>query len=371
MDDVKQKSRKRVRVTVEVPQELSKISVKTNETTDEEREDYKAIPVSSPKPYARGDSLTIDLSEMVNNPLYSDIIITCKDKEEFHACKLLLAARSEYFNRLLFSSTRHQTKSSHIPNKITISELTSSAVKVVLEYLYTGKVSDKTLTIDIVSDAYNGATFFLLPNLKKIITRFMKSYMKHCHNVSSSNQIAKILSKVSENSISTDDNQLIDAICKFLMSKSLYKIDYQNLSSKALEFLLSYTLNIKEGNVATTEYDIFRYCILWAVNQISMNDVLYFLLLLPSNEDLEGQKGSGMREWNPIDPNNSLLQKHKATIISMLKPILNFIDFHLIHPSILANIIEPLGIVEQQILNAIYRDQAVGGFAQMKRGVQE
>jgi hypothetical protein len=298
--EVRQKLRKRARVTVEASSESPKVSVKTNDITGGDNHTDKKIkhetPTSSSKPYARGDSLTVDLADMIDNPLYSDVIIACKDDEEFHACKLLLAARSEYFNKL-FSSPQ-QESSSHLPDKIPVSGLTSSAVKVALEYLYTGELSEKTLTIDIVSDAYNGATFFSLPKLKEIIIQYIKSCMENCHNVGSSNQIAKILSKIAVNSTSSssddDDNQFIDAICKFLMSESLYNIDYQNLSTKALEFLLSHTLNIEEGNFATTEYDVFRYCILWAVDQISKNDVVYFLIVLPSNEDLDGQKGSGM-----------------------------------------------------------------------------
>ncbi|CAI2182431.1 6227_t:CDS:1 [Funneliformis geosporum] len=370
MSEVRKKLRKRVRVTEAIPNEIPKKTNKSNKTTDADEHTAKKIKETA-KPFTRGVSLTLDLTDMINNPLYSDIIITCKDGEELNACKLLLSARSEYFNKL-FSSTKQEAKDS--TNKINIAELPSSAVKVVLEYLYTGNVSDKTLTIDILSDAYNGATVFLLPNLKEMIVQFMKTYMKHRHNVSSSNQIAKILSKVSDNSIITtlsssdDDNQLIDEICRFLMSKSLYNIEYQNFSSKALEFLLHRTLNIKEGNFVTPEYDVFKYCILWAVDQISRNDVLNFWLLLPNNEDSEGQE-SFCRECNPIDSNNELLKQHRSTISSILKSILNYIDFRLIHPNILANVIEPLEIVNPSILIAAYRYQAQlnDGFVQTRR----
>ncbi|CAB4378129.1 unnamed protein product [Rhizophagus irregularis] len=369
MDDARKNLRnKRPRVT-ETPQE---VSTKTNDTTDEECEDYKTTTNSPPKPYTRGDSLIVDLTDMIDNPLYSDLIIRCNDDEELHANKLFLAGRSNYFHNLLLS-TQEQTKS----NKIIIKEVTSSIFKVVLEYFYTGNVSDETLTIDIVPDAYYGATAFLLPNLKEIIVQFMKSYMEHCHNVGSSNQIAKILSKISDNSINDindDDDQLIDEICKFLMSKSLYNIDYHNLSSKALEFLLSRTLNLKEGNFVTTEYDVFRYCVLWAVDQIETNDVIYFSLLLPNIAGLEGQKGSGIKELDPVDPNSSnLLEQHRDKIKSILNSILNFIDFRLIHASILAKIIEPLDIVKSSIITGAYRYQAqfADGLVQMKRGSQE
>ncbi|GES84089.1 BTB/POZ protein [Rhizophagus clarus] len=366
MDEVKKNLRKRVRGNNEMPQEPS---AKSNETNDGECEDYKTITNSSPKPYTRGDSLTVDLANMINNPLYSDLVIRCKDDEELHANKLFLAGRSEYFNDLLFQ--QQQTKeSSHLPNKIIVPDVTSPIVKIVLEFLYTGKVSDKTLTIDIVSDIYNGASVFVLPKLKEIIIQFMKSYMKHRHNVGSSNQIAKILSEISNSASNDDDDQLIEEICKFLMSKSLYKIDYHNLSSKALEYLLSRTLNMKEGNFFTTEYDVLRYCILWAVDQIEVNDVLYFSLLLPSNGDLEGQK---VNELDPIDPNNQLLQQHQHKIKTILNSILNFIDFRLIHASILAKLIEPLDIVKPSTITDAYRYQAqcADGLVQMKRGSQE
>ncbi|CAG8438695.1 2504_t:CDS:1 [Funneliformis mosseae] len=374
MAEVRKKLRKRVRVP-ETIQEIPKKTNKINKSTDADEHTAKKIKEEA-KPYTRGVSLTLDLTDMINNPLYSDIIITCKDGEELNACKLLLSARSEYFNKL-FSSTQQKAKESssfHITNKIDLPELPSSAVKVVLEYLYTGNVSDETLTIDILSDAYNGATVFSLSNLKEIIVQFMKTYMKHRHNVGSSNQIAKILSEVSDNSIitsSSDENQLIDEICRFLMSKSLYNIEYQNLSSKALEFLLYHTLNMKEGNFVTPEYDVFKYCILWAVNQISKDDVLNFWLLIPNNEDFKAQE-SLSKEWNPIDSNNALLKQHRSAISSILKSILKYIDFRLIHPNILANVIEPLEIVNPSILIAAYRYQAQlnDGFVQTRRGIQ-
>ena len=51
----------------------------------------------------RGYSLGQDLRLLVNNPKYSDIEILCEDEKKLHACRAILAARSEVFDRLLYN----------------------------------------------------------------------------------------------------------------------------------------------------------------------------------------------------------------------------------------------------------------------------
>src|SRR4051812_4175245 len=52
----------------------------------------------------KGEFLGADLRAMFNNPVYSDIIITCKDGGVVYGSKLLLAARSDVFSRLLLNN---------------------------------------------------------------------------------------------------------------------------------------------------------------------------------------------------------------------------------------------------------------------------
>ena len=54
----------------------------------------------------RGNSLEQDLRGLINNPKYSDIEILCEDEKKLHACRAILAARSEVLNSLLYNGMR-------------------------------------------------------------------------------------------------------------------------------------------------------------------------------------------------------------------------------------------------------------------------
>src|SRR3954447_11113238 len=58
------------------------------------------------KTMTRGYSLKQDLRLLINNPKYSDIEILCGDGKKLHACRAILAARSEVLERLLYNGMK-------------------------------------------------------------------------------------------------------------------------------------------------------------------------------------------------------------------------------------------------------------------------
>src|SRR5215213_9467160 len=97
----------------------------------------------------KGNSLVQDLSLLVNNPKYSDIEILCEDKKKLYGCRAILAARSEVFERLFYNGM----KESH-ENQISFPSINSSEMATILEYTYTGSVSEESLTKDNVVEAF-------------------------------------------------------------------------------------------------------------------------------------------------------------------------------------------------------------------------
>ena len=74
---------------------------------------------------------------LFNQADYSDIELIV-DLEHFYAHRIILAARSEYFRALLYGGLR---ESQHDNHTIEIKECKSAAFKILLLYIYTGRIS--------------------------------------------------------------------------------------------------------------------------------------------------------------------------------------------------------------------------------------
>src|SRR3954464_4185966 len=92
---------------------------------------FKFFQKKKRKKMTRGYSLEQDLRLLVNNPKYSDIEIVCQDEKKLHACRAILAARSEVFNSLLYNGMKESYES-----QISFPEINTSGMEVILEYVY-------------------------------------------------------------------------------------------------------------------------------------------------------------------------------------------------------------------------------------------
>ncbi|RIA87102.1 hypothetical protein C1645_304275 [Glomus cerebriforme] len=105
-----------------------------------------------------GYSLEKDLI-IINNSKYSDIEILCEDEKKLYDCKAILAARSEVFDRLLYNWMKKSFEKQ-------ISFPKTSAMEIILEYIYTGSIKEESLIkdniIEVFYAAITGLSGFLL-----------------------------------------------------------------------------------------------------------------------------------------------------------------------------------------------------------------
>src|ERR1700748_928931 len=97
----------------------------------------------------KGLSLEQDLRLLINNPKYSDIEILCEDEKKLYACRAILAARSEVFDKLLYNGMKETYE-----NQISFPKINSAGMEIILEYIYTGSVKKETLTKDNTIEAF-------------------------------------------------------------------------------------------------------------------------------------------------------------------------------------------------------------------------
>ena len=204
--------------------------------------------------------LSNDLKSLLENPLLSDIKLKGNDGKEISAHRNILVVRSEVFKRMLLNGMKETTQ-----GVIEFPKFSSDILHLILEYLYTGRVTEKTLTNKIVAEAYHGADFFLLEQLKLQIIELFKSHLEN--NVENKINIsAKVLSQLLECMESTS-NEFADLLCNSINSVSLKSIEYCNLNSRALEYILSNIKREKEIKIfSLSQYDLFHYIILWAAS---------------------------------------------------------------------------------------------------------
>ncbi|CAI2186445.1 16481_t:CDS:1 [Funneliformis geosporum] len=191
----------------------------------------------------RGNSLTDDLKFIINNPEFSDIEITCEDGIILQGNRAIMRARSEVLYKLLFNGMKESTES-----KISFPEINSSAMKVVIEYIYTGSVSNVVLaneSLENLVSVFHAADYFQLSKLQ-------------------------------------DDVDVV-LLTKYFSKISLDKIKLEDMSLKVLRCFLSQTFNINEP-ILTNEYNILRFTILKLVHEINQSLVSSFERMIPSED---------------------------------------------------------------------------------------
>jgi hypothetical protein len=103
----------------------------------------------------RGYSLEQDLSLLINNPKYGDLEILCEDGKKLYGCRVILAARSEVFDGLLYNGM----KESH-EKQISLPTINYSAMKIILEFTYTGLYKEESLNKDNIIEAFCAQIIF-------------------------------------------------------------------------------------------------------------------------------------------------------------------------------------------------------------------
>ncbi|CAI2196694.1 2616_t:CDS:2, partial [Funneliformis geosporum] len=204
----------------------------------------------------RGYSSEQDLRLLINNPKYSDVEILCKDEKKLHGCRAILAARSKVFDRLLFNRVGES-----YDKQISISKINSLGMEVIMEYLYTGVVKEKTLTKKNIVETFIAADYFQLPELQDFIVKTVKGTLEKNSN---DNYSPELLSKILETMPFTEDNilsnLLVDAVSVIPLN--------------AIEF----------------EYEVFRYSAILIARDISNDATKSLLNRLPTLDHMDNFK---------------------------------------------------------------------------------
>jgi len=103
--------------------------------------------------------LACDYKELLTNAeqFHADTIIHCNDGK-IRAHKGILAARSEYFDKMLSTKMKEG-----LSGEIEVKHMEMSVCRTILEYIYSGKVESSQLNVEILAEAEKMGLF----NLKK------------------------------------------------------------------------------------------------------------------------------------------------------------------------------------------------------------
>ncbi|POG81478.1 uncharacterized protein OCT59_021232 [Rhizophagus irregularis] len=294
----------------------------------------------------RGISLEQDLRLLINNPKYSDIEILCKDEKKLYGCRAILAARSEVFDKLIYNgmkeSCEKQISLQEINNNISLPEINSIGMEIVLEYIYTGSIKEEFLTKDNIIEAFYAANYFQLTELQDFITKTSKNAIEKNFK---DNDSPELLSKFVEKNILTENSNLQNLLVEAVATIPLNIIEFGRLSITGLQYLLSCTSK-ERMPFATPEYEVLRYSVILVAKQVSNDAYKTFMERLPTLEKLEQIK-------NPRIENKFMTQK----VAKELEPLVKFIDFMRIEGQILVDIIEPLEIISPEIIFDVYRQK--------------
>ncbi|CAG8585636.1 9420_t:CDS:1 [Paraglomus occultum] len=304
----------------------------------------------------RGISVSADLRHLLYNAKYSDISVVCSDGE-LPAIRSILAARSEVLDNQLYSTSTPASTVSFPNIKI-------SAMKAILEFLYTGAIGDNVLTIDNAVETYHAADCFQLTPLKDDIVLYVRETLKDSHI----DLAARLLSEAAEKMQSKFDNPLFKLLAKRVAATPLHSIRYDRLNSEALQVLLSQTLDKKDEFFATPEYGVVRYVVLWSANKVSPKALKFYDTQLPTTESIESSiPKEALTESALCDPGYT---ESKDEMTKLVTPIAKNIDLSLLHPDVIANIIEPLDIFPARKLLEAYRFHSTNKtFSNDRRGL--
>lgn len=183
--------------------------------------------------------LSTDIGNLFLNTDYCDVKLIV-DNVEFNAHKIILAARSEYFRALLFSSGMSETNS----NCIHIKEAKPNAFRLLLQYIYKGKINLKNEKEDLLIDLLSLVHQYGFIDLQRSISDYLESILD-VKNVCSIYDIASLYQLVS---LKETCSRYIDRNCMELIKQNLLL----QLSSDSLTTIL------ERDSFCAPEIDIFN-----------------------------------------------------------------------------------------------------------------
>ncbi|XP_050435263.1 BTB/POZ domain-containing protein 9-like isoform X2 [Adelges cooleyi] len=223
--------------------------------------------------------LSNDISNLYLNKKFSDVVLVVDDKR-FHAHRAVLASRSDYFSALLYNGhTETYNKD------VTIKEGSPTSFKVLLEYIYFGRINLSILKSKVILELLILSNVWRFENLQFSLSEYLCNNID-VHNVSSLFSVALFyqLKELEDASINFIDLHTLDV----LQSK-----DSLSLSAEALQLILN------RDTAYANELDIFRAVCRWIKknqDRLHPNDKTNILSAvryqLMNNEELSEVRGS-------------------------------------------------------------------------------
>jgi len=182
--------------------------------------------------------LSADIGNLFNSNDYCDIKLKVEDTI-FEAHKIVLAARSDYFRALLYSGMR-ETNS----DVVEINEAKPDAFKLLLRYIYTGKISLRNEKEEAIIDLLSLVHQYGLLELQRSISDYLESILE-IKNVCS---IYDISSLYQLKSLQETSARFIDKNCAILTKQNAFL----NLSGDSLTSIIS------RDSFSLSEIEIFN-----------------------------------------------------------------------------------------------------------------
>ncbi|XP_033249305.1 BTB/POZ domain-containing protein 9-like [Drosophila miranda] len=194
------------------------------------------------------DSFVADMASLCMNEPYSDVEFLVED-QRLPGHRLVLATRSEYFRALLYGGLA-ESNQRDVPLEVPL-----EAFKLILGYLYSGKMHLSTLDVDTIIDVLDLAHLYGLQAVETGVDKYLQQ------NLSVSN-VCTILDVARRKNL----NQRAEECLNFIdyNSSDIVKHDsFEKLSKELIEELL------RRDKFAALEIDIFRAVCKWRDNHPS------------------------------------------------------------------------------------------------------
>jgi hypothetical protein len=304
--------------------------------------------------------LIASLRKIVNNPEFSDVTFLCSDGKQVKASRIHLAARSGVLKNLLMNGMAESSA-----NEISLANVSSPVMLSILEILYTGSLLDYAPgDWKMGWEVIVASRFFLLPELEVVARKFMERFVSR-----TADDLPKLAIMLNEalgfkSFFKTSDYLLCKLVDTLTLSWSVSTYA-ESLSEDAFHYILVNTNDSLENMdiLSFREYLRFRSIIEWWLYQSDVSydsrenimnrllpDKANFLEVCGRPEDcleIAEETAEVLKcDWDPLPTGN------------MPKRLLSQVDYRWIHPTVLSKVLEPLGILPEEILTA-YRYHAV------------
>ncbi|XP_050435258.1 BTB/POZ domain-containing protein 9-like isoform X2 [Adelges cooleyi] len=184
-----------------------------------------------------------DISSLYLSKRFSDVYVVV-DNEEFDAHRVVLASRSEYFSKLLFGEHIESRET-----KVPIKEGSATSVKVLLKYIYSGRINLSDLESNVVLELLILSNVYQFSNLQFSLTEYLLSNTD-VHNVSTLLAVALYyqIKELEIGSLNFIDFYVLDV---------LQSEDSLSLTTEAFQLILS------RDTAYANELDIFHAVCRW------------------------------------------------------------------------------------------------------------